>query len=192
MLRITSLVEYLITIVFFSVAYFLFYMVQMKVLGDFDFVPTVSIFFIPAGVKFLAMLVGRGAGVFGVLVGVELVNLYVGKPLNLLEIGLHAVVWILLPYACMVAYLKQRERGQNLIGLTIFDVITLAILVSMVSSLGSQLYWNGFDAAGVQLVLAIWGMLVGDVAGIFLAMVVVLVTRKVFSRANLVTTSRYK
>ena len=66
-------------------------MVQVKVLGDFDFLPMVSILFIPAGVKFLAMLVGRGAGVFGVLVGVELVNLYTGKSLDMLQIDLHAV-----------------------------------------------------------------------------------------------------
>ena len=74
MLSIIGLVEYLITTVFFTCTYCLFYMVQVKVLGDFDFLPMVSILFIPAGVKFLAMLVGRGAGVFGVLVGVELVN----------------------------------------------------------------------------------------------------------------------
>ncbi len=49
-------------------------MVQIKVLGYFDFLPMASILFIPAGVKLLAMLIGRGAGVFGVLVGVELVN----------------------------------------------------------------------------------------------------------------------
>jgi|TARA_B110000503_G_scaffold12565_1_gene17118 hypothetical protein len=189
MLRITGLVEYLITTVFFTCTYFLFYMVQVKVLGDFDFLPMVSILFIPAGVKFLAMLVGRGAGVFGVLVGVELVNLYTGKSLDMLQIGLHAVGWILLPYACMVAYLRQREHGQNLIGLTTFDVIALVIVVSLVSSIGSQLYWNGFDAAGVPLIRAIWGMFVGDIAGIFLALGVVLVTRKVFSRANIETSS---
>jgi hypothetical protein len=184
MINATRIVEYLINAVFFTFAYFLFYMVQIKVLGDFDFLPMASILFIPAGVKFLAMLIGRGAGVFGVLVGVELVNLYLGKPPNLLEIGMHAVVWILLPYACMVAYLRKRDHGQNLVGLTTFDVIALAILVSTMSSLASQLYWSGLDVAGVPLVRAIWGMLVGDVAGIFLALGVVLVTRKVFAHAH--------
>ena len=70
-----------------------------------------------------------------------------------------------------------------------FIVVALVIVVSLVSSIGSQLYWNGFDAAGVPLIRAIWGMFVGDIAGIFLALGVVLVTRKVFSRANIETSS---
>ena len=41
-----------------------------------------SILFLPAGVKFLAMLVGRGVGVAGIIIGVGFVNQFTGETQN--------------------------------------------------------------------------------------------------------------
>ena len=57
-------------------------MVQMKIMESFEFLPMASILFLPAGVKFLAMLVGRGAGVAGIIIGVGLVNQFTGETQN--------------------------------------------------------------------------------------------------------------
>ena len=58
-----DLFETLLSVTFFAVLYLLLFQVQVKVLSDFDFLPIASILFIPAGIKFLAMVVGQVPGV---------------------------------------------------------------------------------------------------------------------------------
>jgi len=71
--------ETLLSVSFFAVLYFLLYQVQVKVLSDFDFLPMASIFFIPAGIKFLAMVVGQGPGVVGIALGLPWLKLTLAK-----------------------------------------------------------------------------------------------------------------
>jgi hypothetical protein len=89
-------------------------------------------------------------------------------------------VWILLPYVLLSAYLNKRGHGHNLNGLTTFDVVMLVIMVSFVSSIGAQLYWNGWNPAEFPLLRAIWGMFIGDISGIFLMLGIVIVARRLF------------
>jgi hypothetical protein len=179
-----NLLERLTITFLFACTYFLFYMAQIKVMEEFEFLPMASILFLPAGVKFLAMLIGQGAGVAGIIIGVGLVNQFTGETQNLLHMHPYALlVWILLPYVLLRAYLNKRGHGQHLNGLTTFDVVVLVIMVSFVSSIGAQLYWNGLDSAAFPLLRAIWGMFLGDISGIFLMLGLVILTRRVFSRA---------
>ena len=177
----THLVERLTTTCFFACTYFLLYMVQIKIMESFEFLPMASILFLPAGVKFLAMLVGRGAGVAGIIIGVGLVNQSTGETQNFAHMHAYALlVWILLPYVLLSAYLNKRGHGHNLNGLTTFDVVMLVIMVSFVSSVGAQLYWNGWGPAEFPLLRAIWGMFIGDISGIFLMLGIVIVARRLF------------
>ncbi len=74
-----DLFETLLSVSFFAALYFLLYQVQVKVLSDFDFLPMASILFIPAGIKFLAMVVGQAPGVVGIALGFALVELTLAK-----------------------------------------------------------------------------------------------------------------
>ena len=78
------------------------------------------------------------------------------------------------------AYLNKRGHGHNLNELTTFDVVMLVIMVSFVSSIGAQLYWNGWGSAEFPLLRAIWGMFIGDISGIFLMLGIVIVARRLF------------
>ena len=72
-----DLFETLLSVSFFAALYFLLYQVQVKVLSD--FLPMASILFIPAGIKFLAMVVGQAPGVVGIALGFALVELTLAK-----------------------------------------------------------------------------------------------------------------
>ncbi len=93
--------EILLSVSFFAVLYFLLYQVQVKVLSDFDFLPMASILFIPAGIKFLAMVVGQGPGVVGIALGFALVEINAGKTLDLTAFLTHVLLWLVLPYALL-------------------------------------------------------------------------------------------
>lgn len=71
------------TVAFFSVAYFCFFWLQVNGLQEFNLSPMASILFLPAGVKFLAMLVGGLWGVLGIAVGKIWVEQYLGNDISL-------------------------------------------------------------------------------------------------------------
>ena len=110
--------ETLLSVSFFAVLYFLLYQVQVKVLSDFDFLPMASILFIPAGIKFLAMVVGQGPGVVGIALGFALVEINAGKTLDLTAFLTHVLLWLVLPYALLRGYLAKSDLKNDLTALT--------------------------------------------------------------------------
>tara|TARA_B110000259_G_scaffold160931_1_gene184716 strand:+ start:1215 stop:1823 length:609 start_codon:yes stop_codon:yes gene_type:complete len=177
----TFLLRYLLTVCSFACAYFGLYVVQMNVMAEFEFLPMASILFLPAGVKFLAMLVGRTAGVGGVVVGIALVNHVTAEAENYIHINMFAMVlWLLLPYVLLRVYLNARGHGKHLRTLTAFDVAVLTIMVSFVGSLGAQLYWYEWNTPVAPLLRVIWVMFIGETSGIFLMLGIVIVIRRLF------------
>ena len=179
-MKTSFLFESSITAAFFAVMYFLLYQVQVHVLTDFDFLPMASILFLPAGVKFIAMVVGQGAGVMGIAIGMQLVERYQGTTFDLLTVLPHLFVWLLLPYALLRTYLVKNHLTQDLSALTTYQLVVLASIASIVSSLGSQLYFLGLDNPQYPLLRGIWSMTVGDMSGIAVSLGFIVVVRRVF------------
>ena len=179
-MKTSFLFESFITAAFFAVMYFLLYQVQVQVLTDFDFLPMASILFLPAGVKFIAMVVGQAAGVMGIAIGMQLVERHQGMPFDVLTAIPHLLVWLLLPYALLRAYLVKNHLTHDLSALTTYQLVVLASIASIVSSLGSQLYFLGLDNPQYPLLRGIWSMTVGDMSGIAVSLGFIVVVRRVF------------
>jgi len=173
----------------FAASYFSLFWGQVNVLGEFDFLPMASILFLPAGVKFIAMLVGRHWGVVGIALGKVLVDIYSGSVSDLSEQIPHLLVWqiphllvwLVAPYACMLIFLKQKDLSQTLDGLTTFDLVVLALIVSLVSSLGTQLYFFGMHEPGYPLLKGVWSMTLGDISGILFSLGAVIFIRRLLT-----------
>jgi len=173
----------------FAASYFSLFWVQVNVLGEFDFLPMASILFLPAGVKFIAMLVGRHWGVVGIALGKVLVDIYSGSVSDLSEQIPHLLVWqiphllvwLVAPYACMLIFLKQKDLSQTLDGLTTFDLVVLALIVSLVSSLGTQFYFFGMHEPGYPLLKGVWSMTLGDISGILFSLGAVIFIRRLLT-----------
>ena len=173
----------------FAASYFSLFWGQVNVLGEFDFLPMASILFLPAGVKFIAMLVGRHWGVVGIALGKVLVDINSGSVSDLSEQIPHLLVWqiphllvwLVAPYACMLIFLKQKDLSQTLDGLTTFDLVVLALIVSLVSSLGTQLYFFGMHEPGYPLLKGVWSMTLGDISGILFSLGAVIFIRRLLT-----------
>jgi len=173
----------------FAASYFSLFWVQVNVLGEFDFLPMASILFLPAGVKFIAMLVGLHWGVVGIALGKVLVDIYSGSVSDLSEQIPHLLVWqiphllvwLVAPYACMLIFLKQKDLSQTLDGLTTFDLVVLALIVSLVSSLGTQFYFFGMHEPGYPLLKGVWSMTLGDISGILFSLGAVIFIRRLLT-----------
>ena len=179
-MKTSFLFESSITAAFFAVMYFLLYQVQVHVLTDFDFLPMASILFLPAGVKFIAMVVGQAAGVMGIAIGMQLIERHQGTTFDLLTVLPHLFVWLLLPYALLRTYLVKNHLTQDLSALTTYQLVVLASVASIVSSLGTQLYFFGIHDPQYPLLRGMWSMTVGDMSGIAVALGFIVVVRRVF------------
>ena len=165
----------------FAASYFSLFWVQVNVLGEFDFLPMASILFLPAGVKFLAMLVGRHWGVVGIALGKVLVDMYLSYADASPADVVHLILWLVFPYTCMLAYLIKKDFKQTLDGVTTFDLVVLALIVSLVSSLGTQLYFFGMHEPGYPLLKGVWSMTLGDVSGILFSLGAVIFIRRLLT-----------
>ena len=177
-----DLFETLLSVSFFAALYFLLYQVQVKVLSDFDFLPMASILFIPAGIKFLAMVVGQAPGVVGIALGFALVEINAGKTLDLTAFLTHVLLWLVLPYALLRGYLAKSDLKNDLTALTTYQLFVMAVIVSLTSSLVTQLYFLGLHDPQYPVLKGIWSMTVGDLSGIFLSLAFVVAMRRVFAR----------
>ena len=177
-----DLFETLLSVSFFAALYFLLYQVQVKVLSDFDFLPMASILFIPAGIKFLAMVVGQGPGVVGIALGFALVEINAGKTLDLTAFLTHVLLWLVLPYALLRGYLAKSDLKNDLTALTTYQLFVMAVIVSLTSSLAIQLYFLGLFDPQYPVLKGVWSMTVGDLSGIFLSLAFVVAMRRVFAR----------
>ena len=180
-----DLFETLLSVSFFAALYFLLYQVQVKVLSDFDFLPMASILFIPAGIKFLAMVVGQGSGVLGIALGFALVEINAGKTLEVTAFLTHVLLWLGLPYALLRGYLVKADLKNDLTTLTTYQLFVMAVIVSLTSSLGTQLYFFGLHDPQYPVLRGIWSMTIGDLSGIFLSLACVVAMRRVFARRTL-------
>lgn len=125
------------------------------------------------------MLVGRHWGVVGIALGKFLVDAYFGYP-NAMD-AIHIVLWLVLPYVCLLAYLVKKDTKQTLHDITTYDLVVLALIVSLTSSLGTQFYFFGMHEPGYPMLKAVWSMTIGDFSGILVALGLVIVVRRLMT-----------
>ena len=97
-----------------AVTYFCFFVLQVKLMPDFDLLPKASIFFLPAGVKFLSVLLLRWWGLGGIMIGKILVQSYLGEQISLLHDTMEMLLWLVVPYLCLVGYMKVKKIQPSL------------------------------------------------------------------------------
>lgn len=145
----------------------------------FDYLPGVSLVFLPAGVKLVSMLV---AGVWGVL-GVGLAGLWmaagVWQDAQWLPLLGNIVVWLGVPYLVLVLLMRVLGVARDLSNLRYLTLLFMAVVAILVQSLASNLYAmlaHGRSAA--ELLPATLAMAVGDVvgAGIVLSLMMLALT----------------
>ena len=172
------------TVAFFCVAYFCFCWLQVNGLQEFDFLPMASILFLPAGVKFLAMLVGGPWGVLGIAVGKIWVDQYLGNDFSLTGEITHQLVWLIFPFACLHLYLQKKNLKYSLDAITTYDLLVLSVLVSFASSVATQLYFFEVSNPQFYILKGIWAMTLGDLSGIMLMFGLIIVAKRCISSIN--------
>ena len=175
-----SPVSALIVIFFFALSYFLLFEFQMQVMGEFDFLPMVSILFVPAGIKFLGMLIGRIWGVLGVFVGRTALDLHLGNDIQSMWWVLNNVFWLVLPYVFLSYYLHRQRLSDDLSRLSAYHLSVLAIGTSLISSLGAQVLFFVEKKPLHSLLQSTWAMSIGDISGILVTLVFVAAARRAF------------
>jgi hypothetical protein len=144
--------------------FFVAFYVQAKLLWPYDHVPGISLLFLPHGIRVLAVLIGRGASIPGLLFGNLAVSWFLFGGLGMAEIwaGVLSSVMPFLALRCIEGVLGQsltdRFNPTRLLAFVVcsaaFNAISHILLFSMLAD-GDAL--PGLDALMV--------MLTGDVAG---------------------------
>lgn len=161
------LVEKLILGGVFAGLYQVAWWIQVHLLGVFDFLPGVSLFFLPAGIKLLAIIVGGLPGVLGVYTVSVIADMQVLAERDLLFHLVSQLVWLGTPYVTFLVIKRYFRIDDHLIAVSGGQIGLIAVVVTVASSLATRvfLYFTG-DVPLNVFNLSTWGMSLGDIAGI--------------------------
>lgn len=152
---------------------------QFHFFTAFDFLPSASILFLPAGVKLLAMVVGRWWGILGLFVANDIIEYVFNElPLGFEPYVVRPLVYLLVPYLVLQLLMRQNSIAKDLANLTVYHIVLLAITTSFVGSFVFQWYLYNVSGGHIDLSSAVWSMTVGDVSGIFVSLVLVILLRR--------------
>lgn len=166
-----------------ALMYFASFAFQVNMMKEFDLLPMASMLFIPASIKFIALLVGGFAGLAGLAIGSILVEVYIlAIDLSFVSKSVHILAWLILPYICLLAYIQRYKLKGDLGNLNGYHVILMAVVMSFVSSLGTQLVSHGIYDDSYPLLKGVWSMMIGDISGIFLVFGVGIGLRRLFNQ----------
>lgn len=145
----------------------------------FEYLPGVSLLFLPAGVKLVALLV---AGVWGVL-GVGLAGLWmaagVWQDAQWLPLLGNIVVWLGVPYFVIVLLMRLLGVARDLSNLRYLTLLFMAVVAILAQSLAGNLYaMLAHGRSASEVLPATFAMAVGDLvgAGIVLSVMMGLLT----------------
>ncbi len=154
----------------FALLFVVLWQVNSLVSPVFDVVPDrVSLVFLPAFARVVAVVVAGGAGVFGILLG----SLFVG--LVLVEDPFHLALMNALSSALapVLGYWALRRMGTSDFlqggGLTWSSFLILSVLCSLFNPMVHGAVWSGQDAMSQSLVNLV-SMTIGDLVGVALGL----------------------
>ncbi len=177
-----SPISALTVVLFFALSYFLLFQFQIQVMGGFDFLPMVSLLFIPAGIKFLGMLIGRAWGVLGIFLGRTALDLHLGNDIQSMWWVLNNLLWLVFPYVFLSLYLSRKRLSDDLTRLSAYHLTVLAVGTSLISSAGAQLLFFLEKKPVYSLLQSAWSMSIGDISGILVTLLFVAAARRTFVR----------
>lgn len=170
-------------LVFFSGLAFVgaFYL-QFHFFTAFAYLPSASIFFLPAGVKLLAMLLARHWGLLGLWLGNNFIEAVFNEvPLSWEPYVLRPLIYLSVPYLTMRLWMRGNRVSDDLENLSLYHVVMLAITTSFAGALVFQAYLSKVFGATQPLSSAVWGMTVGDVSGVIGTLIVWVAARRMIS-----------
>ena len=154
----------------FAVLFVVLWQVNSLVSPVFDVVPDrVSLVFLPAFARVVAVVVAGGAGIFGILLGSLFVGLVlVGDPLHVAL--MNALSSALAP---VLGYWALRQMGTSDFirggGLTWSSFLLLSVLCSLFNPMVHGAVWSGQDVMSQSLVNLV-SMTIGDLVGVTLGL----------------------
>ena len=158
----------------FGLVYHGAFWIQLHWLGVFDFVQGVSLFFIPAGIKMLAIVVGGIWGIGGVFVSSLLLTPLVWGDHGFFSAFVAQVVWAGVPYGVYQWLRRQLHIDDMLQSANGAHIVLMAVATSFASSLADRSYrlLTG-DIHGDIFNVSVWAMLLGDIGGIVLTLALI-------------------
>lgn len=178
------LVEQMILAGVFAGLYQVAWWIQVHFLGVFDIFPGVSLLFLPAGIKLLAIIIGGFPGVIGVYAVAVLADMQVWAQHDLMFHLASQMVWIGAPYLTYLAIRRYFQIDDHLVTVTGGQIGLVAVVVTVASSLASRAFYYVTGDVPLDIFnVSTWGMSLGDVAGIMLVLFgVSLVKRRIESK----------
>ncbi len=166
-------------ILLFAIAYFLVFAFQASVMVDFEFLPSASLLFLPAGVKLLAMLSGRWHGLLGLYLGKLAVDFFLlDAPFTFEILVTHPLIWILPAFVALQLVLTYFSISDDLSNLRTVHLIAMAMVTSLISAVVNQTHLVFVDQSHTAWLKGVWSMTMGDVSGIAFTMIVIMIGRR--------------
>ena len=168
--------EYLILVGMCCLAYVLTFWMQAKYMTRFDYMPRASLFFIPAGVKLVAFIVSRSAGLVGISLG-TLLTLSMDTSWNPPFWGDFVSsfqFFCLLPYLGTLGIMKVLGIDRDLRQMSVVQLMALSVLASVVNGLCINAYMLLEGAIDFhEFNIGTLAATAGDVTGIAFTLLVV-------------------
>lgn len=157
--------------VIFAVVYYAAFWIQVHFLGHFDFVQGVSLLFLPAGIKMLAIVVGGAWGIGGVFVTSILLSRVVWGDNGFAYALLAQILWAGVPYLTYQAIKRLLHIDDFLLSLKGRHIALIAVSTSLASSLADRSFrYAAGQLHGDMFNTSVWAMMLGDVGGIVITL----------------------
>lgn len=124
----------------FAVAYHLAFWIQFHLLGAFDFAKGVSLFFVPAGIKILAIVIGGAWGISGVLLTSLLLSPMVWGEMEFVHALGGQLVWAGTPYLTYLLLKRILHIDDLLLSLKGKHIVIIAVATTFASNLADRSY----------------------------------------------------
>lgn len=157
----------------FGSAYYCFYKVNFWLFSVFGFNRYVTLIYLPAGIRLLAVLIGKFSGAVGVAIATFVIecsspSVTRSFPIPYLHELSIAFVSGFFPYYVILFLEQVRSLDRELLGFTAKEMTRVCFLVAGVTSLGHQVL---FSFLQIPSSFFLWvQMAVGDILGSFICL----------------------
>ncbi len=171
--------------ILFAVPYYVTFWLQTHWLTGFDFVQGVSLLFIPAGIKMLAIVVGGSWGIGGVFVTSILLSEFVWGDNGFVYALMAQIVWAGVPFITYQIFKRMLHIDDMLLSLKGSHIALIAVGTSLASSLADRTF--RYAAGQVQDAVfntSVWAMTIGDMGGIVVVLTVAVILANQLRKAH--------
>lgn len=141
-MRLSTIAQYLSLVAVCGAFYVASFLLQVHFLTFFDYMPKASLFFIPAGIKLVAFVVARSAGLVGVSLGV-LLTLTTDTSWHPPHVHDYFSVMFfnaVVPYIGAVVAARTLGVSADLRAIRLWQIIVMAVWVSIVNGVSMNAY----------------------------------------------------